>query len=75
MCPTSWYSIVAPAGTPPAVIERLQREIASALDNPDVRAKLAGLGAEPIANSPAEFAAMIKSETAKWGKIVPRMPR
>ncbi len=67
---TSWYSIVAPAGTPPAVIERLQREIAGALDNPDVRAKLAGLGAEPIANSPAEFAAMIKSETAKWGKIV-----
>jgi tripartite-type tricarboxylate transporter receptor subunit TctC len=67
---TSWYSIVAPAGTPPAVIERLQREIAGALDNPDVRAKLAGLGAEPIANSPAEFAAMIKSETAKWSKIV-----
>jgi tripartite-type tricarboxylate transporter receptor subunit TctC len=67
---TSWYSIVAPAGTPPAVIERLQREIARALDNPDIRAKLAGLGAEPIGNSPAEFAAMIKSETAKWSKIV-----
>lgn len=67
---TSWYSIVVPAGTPPAVIERLQQEIARALDNPDVRAKLAGLGAEPIANSPAEFAAMIKSETAKWSKIV-----
>lgn len=67
---TSWYSIVVPAGTPAAVIERLQRDIARALDNPGVRAKLAGLGAEPIANSPAEFALMIKSETAKWGKIV-----
>lgn len=67
---TSWYSIVAPAGTPQAVIERLQREIALALDRPDVRAKLTGLGAEPIGNSPAEFAAMIKSETAKWSKIV-----
>jgi tripartite-type tricarboxylate transporter receptor subunit TctC len=67
---TSWYSIVAPAGTPPAVIDRLQKEIARALENPEVKAKLVGLGAEPVANSPAEFAAMIKVETAKWGKIV-----
>jgi len=67
---TSWYSIVAPAGTPPAVVDRLQREIARALESPDVKAKLVGLGAEPVANSPADFAAMIKVETAKWGKIV-----
>jgi tripartite-type tricarboxylate transporter receptor subunit TctC len=67
---TSWYSIVAPAGTPPAVIERLQRDIARALQNPDVKAKLAALGAEPIANTPADFAAMLGSETAKWSKIV-----
>jgi tripartite-type tricarboxylate transporter receptor subunit TctC len=67
---TSWYSIVAPAGTPPAVVDRLQKEIARALESPDVKAKLAGLGAEPVANTPADFAAMIKVETAKWGKIV-----
>jgi tripartite-type tricarboxylate transporter receptor subunit TctC len=67
---TSWYSIVAPAGTPAAVIERLQREIARTLDAPDVKAKLAGLGAEPVGNTPADFAAMIKVESAKWGKIV-----
>lgn len=67
---TSWYSIVVPAGTPPAVVERLQKEIARALHTPETRAKLAGLGAEPVANTPDEFAAMIKSETAKWGKIV-----
>jgi len=67
---TSWYSIVAPAGTPPAVVERLQREIAKALDAPDVKTKLAGLGAEPVANTPSEFSAMIKVESAKWGKIV-----
>jgi tripartite-type tricarboxylate transporter receptor subunit TctC len=67
---TSWYSIVAPAATPPAVVERLQKEIARALDAPDVRAKLASLGAEPVGNTPAEFAAMIGSESAKWGKIV-----
>jgi tripartite-type tricarboxylate transporter receptor subunit TctC len=67
---TSWYGIVAPAGTPPAVIERLQKEIARALDQPDVETKLTGIGAEPIANTSAEFAAMIRTETAKWGKIV-----
>jgi len=67
---TSWYSIVAPAGTPPAVVDRLQKEIARALESPEVKAKLAGLGAEPVANTPTEFAAMIKVETAKWGKIV-----
>jgi len=67
---TSWYSIVAPAGTPPEIVARLQREINKALREPDVREKLAGLGAEPIANTPAEFAAMIKTETAKWSEIV-----
>jgi len=67
---TSWYSLVAPAGTPPAVVDRLQKEIARALEAPETKAKLASLGAEPIANTPAEFAAMIKSESAKWGKIV-----
>jgi tripartite-type tricarboxylate transporter receptor subunit TctC len=67
---TSWYSIVAPTGTPPEIVARLQSEIDKALREPDVREKLAGLGAEPIANTPAEFAAMIKTETAKWSEIV-----
>ncbi len=67
---TSWYSIVAPAGTPNEVVVRLHSEITRALNEPDVREKLAGLGAEPIGNTPAEFAAMIKSETAKWSRIV-----
>ncbi|HYM48361.1 MAG TPA: tripartite tricarboxylate transporter substrate binding protein, partial [Burkholderiaceae bacterium] len=63
---TSWYSIVAPAGTPTEIIARLQAEFGRALREPDVREKLAALGAEPIANTPSEFAAMIKTETAKW---------
>ena len=52
------------------MIDRLQKEIAKALESPDVKARLAGLGAEPVANTPAEFASMIKSESAKWGDIV-----
>jgi tripartite-type tricarboxylate transporter receptor subunit TctC len=67
---TSWYGIVAPAGTWPEIIARLQSEIANALREPEVRNELIALGAEPIANTPAAFATMIKSETAKWSEIV-----
>jgi len=67
---TSWYGIVAPAGTSSEIITRLRTEMVTALKDPTVKAKLAGLGAEPVGNTPEEFAAMIKSETAKWGKIV-----
>ena len=66
---TSWYGLVAPAGTPSAIVERLNNEIVKALANPDVRVKLAGLGAEPVGNSPGEFAAMQKSEAARWAKL------
>jgi tripartite-type tricarboxylate transporter receptor subunit TctC len=67
---TSWYGIIAPAGTPHDSIAKLQTEIAGALTQPDVRERLAALGADPIGNTSAEFATMIKVETAKWGKIV-----
>jgi tripartite-type tricarboxylate transporter receptor subunit TctC len=67
---TSWYGIVAPAGTPNDIISKLQNEMANALRQSDVREKLAGLGAEAIGNTPLEFGAMIRTETAKWSKIV-----
>jgi tripartite-type tricarboxylate transporter receptor subunit TctC len=67
---TSWYGIVAPAGTSSEIITRLRSAMATALKDPAVKEKLAGLGAEAVGNTPEEFAAMIKSETAKWGKIV-----
>ena len=66
---TSWYSLVAPAGTPPSIVDRLHREIAKALADPDVREKIAGLGAEPVGNTPAEFAAMQRTEAARWAKL------
>ena len=66
---TSWYGLVAPAGTPSTVIERLNNEIVKSLATLDVREKLAGLGAEPVGNSPGEFAAMQKSEAARWAKL------
>jgi tripartite-type tricarboxylate transporter receptor subunit TctC len=66
---TSWYALVAPAGTPAPIVERLQREIAKAFADPDVRQKIAGLGAEPVANTPAQSATMQRAEAARWAKL------
>src|SRR3954466_2410939 len=62
--------IVAPSGTPKEIVELLAREIAKSVDRPEVRERLATLGFRPVANTPEEFSARIKSEIAKWGKVV-----
>ena len=66
----TWYGIVAPAGTPQPAVARLNREINRILALPDVQEKLLAQGLEPAGNTPAEFAAMIRSEIAKYAKIV-----
>jgi tripartite-type tricarboxylate transporter receptor subunit TctC len=63
-------AILAPAGTPPAVIDRLSREIASILRTPDVRDQLVAMGLEVVAGTPAEFASYIDAESKKWGKLI-----
>src|SRR5436305_14502768 len=62
--------IVAPAGTPKQIVELLSREIKKSVARPEVRERLAKLGFRPVANTPDEFAARIKLEIAKWGKVV-----
>lgn len=66
----SWQGIFAPAGTPPAIVKRLNAEIVKILKMPDVHERLEGLGVEPVANTPEEFAAFQKAEIAKWAKVV-----
>jgi len=66
---TSWYGLVAPAGTPAAIVDRLHGEIVKALREPDVREKIAGLGADPVGNTPAEFAALQHAETVRWTRV------
>jgi tripartite-type tricarboxylate transporter receptor subunit TctC len=66
----TWVGFWVPAGTPKAIVERLNREIAAVLQRPDVRERLSGLGFEFKPNTPEEFAAFLKSEIAKWGKVV-----
>lgn len=67
---TIWYAVLAPAGTPPSIVRRLHQETVKALAQPDVRAKLADQGLEPIGNSPEELAAVIRTETATWARVV-----
>lgn len=62
--------MLAPAGTPKAIVDLLHREIVEAVAEPDVTAHLQKLGFVPVANKPDEFGARIKSEIAKWGKVV-----
>jgi tripartite-type tricarboxylate transporter receptor subunit TctC len=66
----SWTGILAPAKTPPEVIDRLHREIAAVLGEPEIRSRYATLGIEPVANSPGEFAAQIRADLARWEKVV-----
>jgi len=61
---------LAPAGTPPAVVTRLNAEINAALKLPDVKAKLEAAGIEIQGGTPQEYAALIKSDLAKWAKVV-----
>src|SRR5438477_4377240 len=65
-----WFGLVAPAGTPPDVITRLNAAFAAALNNPAVAEKFRALGAEPSPTSPDKFAQFIQSESVKWGKLI-----
>jgi tripartite-type tricarboxylate transporter receptor subunit TctC len=67
---TSWYGIVTRAGTPPSILQRLQRDMAEALQHEDVKARLASLGLEPVGNTPEAFGKLIDAESRKWTDIV-----
>jgi tripartite-type tricarboxylate transporter receptor subunit TctC len=65
-----WFGIVAPKTTPTGIIERLNKEINSALADPTIRVRFADLGATVVPGSPAEFGKLIADDTEKWAKIV-----
>jgi tripartite-type tricarboxylate transporter receptor subunit TctC len=67
---TSWYGIVTRSGTPAAIVQKVQHDMTEALQSEDVRSKLAGLGLEPVGNTPQAFDALIRAESRKWGDIV-----
>jgi tripartite-type tricarboxylate transporter receptor subunit TctC len=67
-----WFGAVAPAHVPVAIIQRLNAEMRAALAEPEVRERVLASGAEPLVDSPAEFAAMIRDETRKWAEVIRR---
>ena len=67
---TTWFGVFAPAGTPVEIVNRLNETLRGALTSSEMRARLATMGAEPAPTSPAEFAAFIKSELAKYQRVV-----
>lgn len=67
---SSWFGILVPAGTPHDIVKKLQQEIARALASPAVKEKLIAQGAEPVGNTPEQFAAFIQTETKKWAQVV-----
>ena len=66
----SWFGLLAPAGTPKAVVDKLNAEVLRITALPDVRERLTTLGAEPSAMTPADFGQWLKAEIATMGKVV-----
>ena len=67
----TWYGVFAPAGTPPAIVKRLHADLVKAMQTPDTRSKLEGIGADgTVSRSPEEFAALVRADTARYAKIV-----
>ena len=67
---SSWFGLLAPAGTPPDIVNRIQQEVAKSLSTPAMKEKLLAQGAIPGGNTPQEFAKMIDSEIKKWAQVV-----
>ena len=67
---STWFGILVPAGTSRQIIDRLHDEFTRALAAPDVRERMLNLGAEPVGSKPEEFAAYIRSESAKYARVI-----
>jgi tripartite-type tricarboxylate transporter receptor subunit TctC len=65
----TWFGVVAPAGTPPAIVERLNKEINEILKNPEAKKRLADQGGVPIGGTPADFDKFIRADLVKWEKL------
>src|SRR3954465_2677510 len=67
---TTWYGILAPAGTPRPIVTRLNSELVKIMRNPEMKERLATLGTDPLTSTPEEFGVYIKREIAKWGDVI-----
>jgi tripartite-type tricarboxylate transporter receptor subunit TctC len=65
-----WFGLMAPTGTPNAVIERVYRDTAKALESADLRKRFDDLGMAPVGNAPADFAKAIREEAVRWARVI-----
>jgi tripartite-type tricarboxylate transporter receptor subunit TctC len=66
----SWYGFHAPAGTPKPIIDKLHAEMVKAMNTPELRERFSNVGAETIANTPAQYGAFVQAELKKWGTVI-----
>jgi tripartite-type tricarboxylate transporter receptor subunit TctC len=67
---TAFYGLSAPAKTPKPILDRLHADTVRAINAPDIREKLQTLGADPVGNTPEQYAAFMQNEITKWGKVI-----
>jgi tripartite-type tricarboxylate transporter receptor subunit TctC len=67
---SQWFGLLAPAGTPPEVIAKIQSDVRRALASPDIRERFASLGGEPASSTPEEFTRFLRAENEKYAKII-----
>jgi tripartite-type tricarboxylate transporter receptor subunit TctC len=67
---TGWNGLLAPAGVPREIVNRVQIEVAKYLLSPNTKAMLVQLGADPVGSTPEQFSAFIKAEDQKWSKVI-----
>lgn len=67
---TNWYGVLVPAATPKQIVNKLNAEILQALHNPDVAHAISRQGADPLGSTPDDFESHLKSEIAKWTKVI-----
>jgi tripartite-type tricarboxylate transporter receptor subunit TctC len=67
---TAWFGLMAPAGTPRPIVDKLHDEAVKILAQPDVRAKLESMGLQLVGNTPEQFTALVKDELPMWGRVL-----
>jgi tripartite-type tricarboxylate transporter receptor subunit TctC len=67
---TAWFGLLAPAGTPREIVDKIRNDVAKSMENPEIRERFAGQGALPVGDTPEQFTAYIRSEIDKWTRVV-----
>ena len=67
---TNWFGLLAPAGTPKDVVTKVHSDVVKVLSDPELRKKIAEMGADVVGNSPEEFGAWMRAESAQWAEII-----